>query len=90
MSEDQKTIQELREQNLVLQQQIDWLKRQLFGRKSEQFEHPELFEKAEPGKEESSDDADAPAEDNESEKSTTRSTRRRPIQIGRASCRERV
>jgi len=84
LSEDQKTIQELREQNLVLQQQIDWLKRQLFGRKSEQFEHPELFEKPEPGKEESSDDADAAAEDSdESEKTTTRSTRRRPIRAER-------
>ena len=83
MTEDQKTIQELREQILVLQQQLDWCKRQIFGRKSEQFEHPELFEKLEPGKEESSGGADAPAEDDESEKTPTRKKRKRPIRAER-------
>ena len=87
MTEDQKTIQELREQILVLQQQLDWFKRQLFGRKSEQFEHPELFEKPEPGKDESSDGPDAPAEDNgesaENQKTERRSSRQRPIRASR-------
>ena len=35
LTEDEKTIQELREEILVLRQQLDWFKRQLFGRKSE-------------------------------------------------------
>jgi transposase len=84
LSEDEKTIQELREEILVLRQQLDWFKRQLFGRKGEQFEHPELFEKPEPGKDESSDGADAPAEDNdESEKTRTRKKRKRAIRSGR-------
>lgn len=45
---------------LVLTQQLDHLKRQLFGRKSERFEHPELFDPAVPGKDPSSGDAAAP------------------------------
>ena len=32
---EQEEIQALREDNLVLKQQLDWFKRQLFGRKSE-------------------------------------------------------
>ncbi len=84
LTEDEKTIQELREKILVLEQQLDWFKRQLFGRKSEQFEHPELFEKPAPGKDESSDGVDAPAEDNdESAKTTTRKGRKRPIRAER-------
>ncbi len=54
---------ELEQQVLLLTQQLDWLKRQLFGRKSERFEHPELFDPAAPGKAPSSGDAAAP-EDN--------------------------
>lgn len=45
---------------LLLTQQLDHLKRQLFGRKSERFEHPELFDPAAPGKDPSSGDAAAP------------------------------
>lgn len=51
---------ELEAQVLVLTQQLDWLKRQIFGRRSERFEHPELFDPAAPGKAESSGDAAAP------------------------------
>lgn len=56
----QARIKELEAQVLVLTQQLDWLKRQLFGRKSERFEHPELFDPAGPGKDPSSGDAAAP------------------------------
>ena len=51
---------QLEAQVLVLTQQLDHLKRQLFGRKSERFEHPELFDPAVPGKDPSSGDAAAP------------------------------
>jgi len=84
LSEDEKTIRELREQVLVLQQQLDWFKRQLFGRSSEQFEHPELFGEPGSGKELPSGGADAPAEgDAASEKTGGRNTRKRPIRAGR-------
>lgn len=68
---------------LVLRQQLDWFKRRLFGRKSEQLEHPELFEKPAPGKAESSDGVDTPAEDDESEKTPARRVRKRPIRSQR-------
>ena len=54
---------ELEAQVLLLTQQLDWLKRQLFGQKSERFEHPELFDPGEPGKDTSSGDAAAPEDD---------------------------
>ena len=47
LTEDQKTIQELRERILQLEQQIDWFNRQLFGNKSEKLnlaKHPDLFD----------------------------------------------
>lgn len=53
---------ELETQILVLTQQLDWLKRQMFGRKSERFEHPELFDPAATGKDPSSDDVAAPGD----------------------------
>ncbi len=56
----QARIKELEAQVLLLSQQLDYLKRQLFGRKSERFEHPELFDPAAPGKDPSSGDAAAP------------------------------
>ncbi|MBB5353425.1 putative membrane protein [Haloferula luteola] len=56
----QARIKELEAQVLLLTQQLDWLKRQLFDRKSERFEHPELFDPAEPGKAPSSGHAAAP------------------------------
>jgi transposase len=58
----------LEQQVAILTQQVDWLKRQLFGKKSEKLDHPELFGSAEqePGKDESSGDADAPAGDDAS------------------------
>jgi hypothetical protein len=39
----QQQNQELKDQVAILTQQLDWLKRQLFGRKSEQLNHPDLF-----------------------------------------------
>ena len=61
------TYEELEEQNrqlkdqiLILTQQLDWLKRQLFGRKGEQLDHPDLFGGQQPGKQESPGDVDAP------------------------------
>lgn len=62
MTEDQKTIQELREQILVLQQQLDWFKRQLFGKKGEQFQHPDLFGDPEAGKPAPSSEDESPEE----------------------------
>ncbi|YCM44740.1 IS66 family transposase [Verrucomicrobiaceae bacterium 227] len=47
LTEDQKTIQELRERILQLEQQIEWFNRQLFGSKSEKLKlaaHPDLFD----------------------------------------------
>lgn len=54
---------ELEAQVLLLTQQLDWLKRQMFGQKSERFEHPELFDPAAPGKDPSSGDAAAPEDE---------------------------
>ena len=39
----QQQNQELKDQITILTQQIEWFKRQLFGRKSEQLNHPDLF-----------------------------------------------
>lgn len=39
----QQQNQELKDRIAILTQQLDWLKRQLFGRKSEQLNHPDLF-----------------------------------------------
>lgn len=56
----QRQNQELKDQIAILTQQIDWLKRQLFGRKSEQIDHPDLFAGQPPEKPASSGDAAAP------------------------------
>lgn len=58
----QQQNQELKDQVAILTQQLDWLKRQLFGRKSEQLDHPDLFTALPSGKPDSSGDADAPEE----------------------------
>jgi transposase len=58
----QQQNQELKDQIAILTQQLDWLKRQLFGRKSEQLDHPDLFTEQELEKPESSGDAAAPEE----------------------------
>lgn len=68
LTEDQKTIQELREQILVLEQQVEWFKRQLFGRKGEQFHHPDLFGDPEPGKPETSSEEEQPEEEDDAKK----------------------
>ena len=47
----------------ILTQQLDYLKRQLFGRKSERLDHPELFGEDGLGKAGSSEGAQAPEED---------------------------
>lgn len=82
----QARIKELEQQVLILTQQVDWLKRQLFGRKSEKLEHPDLglFEQ-EPGKEESSGSADALAEDDgeSGEAGTEKPKRKRAIRSKR-------
>ena len=67
LTEDQKTIQELREHILKLEQQIDWFNRQLFGSKSEKFNlaaHPDLFNPDGLGKLEASSGDELPEEDN--------------------------
>lgn len=67
MSKEQQRIKELEAQVAILTQQLDYLKRQLFGRKSERFDHPELFGELESlGKAESSPEGDAPEEDDAS------------------------
>lgn len=45
----QRQNQELKDRIAILTQQIDWLKRQLFGRSSEKFDHPDLFADQESG-----------------------------------------
>jgi transposase len=57
---------ELKDQIAILTQQLDYLKRQIFGHKSEQLDHPDLFAGQEPGKQDSSGDADAPEEEAQS------------------------
>ena len=42
-AEQKKQNEELTKQIAVQQQQIEWLKQQLFGRKSEKLDHPDLF-----------------------------------------------
>jgi len=69
----------------ILTQQLDYLKRQLYGRKSEKFDHPELFGEDVPGKDEASDVADEPEGDNQSdEKQKGKGEKaRRPIRKNR-------
>lgn len=38
-----KAYSDAKNQILILQQQVEWLKKQLFGQKSEKLKHPELF-----------------------------------------------
>lgn len=79
---------QLVEQNAILTQQVEWLKRQLFGRKSERFEHPELFEDDE-GKKPGTSPADDPAAEADSDGSQGGDTasdpprKRRPIRAAR-------
>lgn len=80
-ADPQARIKELEQQVAILLQQVEWLKRQLFGKKSEKLDHPELFGD-EPGKPESSDGADAPEGDNDDDDAEPKSEgrrRRRPI-----------
>ena len=42
--ETEKLCAKQAEQITILTQQVEWLKRQLFGRKSERLDHPDLFE----------------------------------------------
>ena len=73
--------EELEQQVLLLTQQLDYLKRQLFGRKSEQLDHPELFgpsAETEPGKGEFSGDA-AASEDEDKAAADEKTRRRRKL-----------
>jgi len=81
LTEDQKTIQELREQILVLQQQLDWFKRQLFGKKGEQFNHPDLFGDSEVGKSETSSREEAPEEEDGTNVKKTQPSKKRDIRV---------
>ena len=86
MTEDQKIIRELREEILVLRQQLDWCKRQIFGRKSEQFDHPELFDQQESGKPGSSEGDSEPEEGDgasASQETPNRRKRKRAIRAKR-------
>ena len=74
LTEDQKTIQELRERILQLEQQIDWFNRQLFGSKSEKLKlnsHPDLFDPRGLGKPATSS-ADPAEEENNAPKKTVK------------------
>lgn len=53
----------LEEQVAILTQQLDYLKRQLFGSKSEKLDHPDLFGDQDMGKSDSSGSGDAPEEE---------------------------
>ena len=75
---------ELKDQVAILTQQLDYLKRQIFGRKSEQLDHPDLFAGSEPGKPDSSGDADAPEEEAESTESAKPKTEKRRRKIREA------
>jgi len=79
LTEDQKIIQELREQILVLQQQLDWFKRQLFGKKGEQFNHPDLFGDPEPGKLETSSKEEPPEEEDDANVKKSKARKARKI-----------
>jgi transposase len=73
LTEDQKIIQEQRERILQLEQQIDWLNRQLFGNKSEKLNlasHPDLFNPVGLGKPETSSEDPAEEENNDTQKVT--------------------
>lgn len=72
---------QLRDQILILTQQLDWLKRQLFGRKGEQLDHPDLFGGQESGKQDSSGDAGAPEEEAQSTGSPSPKSDKRPRKI---------
>ena len=75
LTEDQKTIQELREHILKLEQQIDWFNRQLFGSKSEKLKlaaHPDLFNSDGLGKPATSSGDESPEEDNAAKRKSNR------------------
>jgi len=77
----QKQNQELKDQIAILTQQLDWLKRQLFGRKSEQLNHPDLFAGQPPEKPGSSGDEAAPEEQAQSTASANLKSEKRPRSI---------
>lgn len=80
LTEDQKTIQELRERILQLEQQVDWFNRQLFGSKSEKInaqQHPDLFHPVGLGKPETSSEDPSEEENNETPKAPGKTKTRR-------------
>jgi hypothetical protein len=80
LTQDQKTIQEQRERILQLEQQIDWLNRQLFGNKSEKLnaqQHPDLFNPVGLGKPETSSENPSEEENDQDPKAPAKRTPRR-------------
>ena len=64
----QHQYEQLKQENAILRQQLEWFKRKVFGHSAEKFDHPELFgpEEAESGapkKEEASPGSSAPEGD---------------------------
>ena len=61
----QHQYEQLRQENAILRQQLEWFKRKVFGRSAEKFEHPELFgppeEHEPPKKQAASPESSAPA-----------------------------
>ena len=68
----QRQNQELKDRIAILTQQIDWLKRQLFGRSSEKFDHPDLFAHQESG----TPDGDAAAAEEAAQNTASADTKR--------------
>jgi len=77
----QQQNQQLKDQIAILTQQLDWLKRRLFGQTSEKLDHPDLFADQESGKPESSGDAVGPEEAAQSIASADTKTEKRTRSI---------
>jgi len=77
----QQQNQELKDQIAILTQQLDWLKRQLFGRTSEKFDHPDLFADQQAEKPDSLGDAAAPEDQAQSTASANPKTEKRQRKI---------
>ena len=77
----QQQNQQLKDQIAILTQQLDWLKRQLFGRTSEQLDHPDLFADQQPEKSDSSGDAATPEDQAQSTASADTKSEKRTRSI---------
>jgi len=83
LTDEQKIICELREENLILKQQLDYLKRQIYGSKSEKLDHPELFVEEPPGKPEASSEEDQGPEEEPKSTDSKKPKKRHPIRTQR-------